>query len=271
MRQHWALLLGVVAAACVTVPAGFNLDRFQSEFPDLGPVRGPDGWYISRLDGPFGTDARSSIWRIPDDSSAPAPVASFSEPGASYSDLTYSAVTGEAYFVKDSDIHAASWSVAEGWRDLGPVTALNSEGYEASPQISAPGALYFASMRDGGRGQGDIYFAKRVNDGWEIETLGPEINSPTGEWNLALSPDGKVMVFESSGRPTNRTVSGDLYLSCMKAGKWQPAIPMHALNTDGSDLDFRFTGPREGVCSSATIGGDAILRYAGPKHFTACK
>lgn len=263
-------LLAIACASCAFTPGLPELGRFASPLPEFGLTRGPDGWYLARSSGPFASDSSSQILRYPfggGDAVAPDYFAAL----GSVSDFSYSGQYQLAFFVVDGDIQSASWSGESGWQ-AGPSTgALNTPGYEASPHMAPDGSLYFASQRAGGIGQGDIYRAIPEGDSWTIELLGPAINSPTGEWNLTLSPDGSMMVFEASGRPTNGTGSGDLYLSCNVGGEWQPAQPMVKLNTDGSDLDFRFLGYHEGVFSTAVMGGDAILRYAGPENFTACQ
>lgn len=279
MRPAAAMVGALLCASCAAQPhpppsptavPRLDLARFQSPQPEFGLTSGPDGWYLSRRDGPFGSDARSRLWRFPFGEETGVPAPEFFHGGRSVSDFSYAPLSGRAYYVVDGDIHSAHWT-KDGWELLGPVEALNTPGYEASPQPVGTGLLYFASDRAGGLGQGDLYLAQWRDDRWQVEPLGPEVNSPTGEWNLAVSADHRVMVFEASGRETNRSGYGDLYFSCRTGGKWQAAAPLTALNTDGSDLDFRFTGLRSGVFSSALVGGDAVLRSAGPEHFAACR
>ena len=145
---------------------------------------------------------------------------------------------------------------------------INSTGYEASPHLAPDGWLYFASMRAGGAGQGDIYRAKGSATGWAVEPLGNAINSPTGEWNVTLSPDGSMMVFEASG-PPDQSHGQRRSLPLMHGERRMAARQaMDALNTDGSDLDFRFIGPREGVFTSATIGGGRCAALRRPRRIS---
>lgn len=271
MRAGLALSLAFAQFSFATSASCPSLDltRFESPSPDFGLARGPDGWYLSRMTGPFGTDAGSEMIRFPY-SGGPAEDANFGTETNAGRDFSWAARARVGCFVRDGDIWCSLW-MRDGWRKADHMPSpINTDGYEASPYYAPDDTLYFASVREGGMGQGDIYRAKPSADGWQVELLGPAINSPTGEWNLTLSPDGSMMVFEASGRPTNRTVSGDLYLSCLIDGEWSEAQPMSALNTDDSDLDFRFTGMREGVFTTATIGGDGRLRYAGPENFADC-
>ncbi len=272
MRFAGILTLLILSLSACVSSNGIRPDlaRFQTPLPEFGLTRGPDGWYISRLDGPFGTDTKSQIWRYPFDGSASSP-AVFGDPDQSDSDFTWDAKSRRGCFNRNLDIWCSVWDAAAGWSEATKLPdPINTDGYEASPHFGPDGPLYFASQRNGGLGQGDIYRAQQDGSQWRIEQLGDAINSPTGEWNLTISPDGKIMVFESSGRPTNRTVPGDLYWSCLEDGAWQSAQPLHALNTDASDLDFRFIGRREGVFSTAQSNGDAVLRYAGPENFAGC-
>ena len=51
--------------------------------------------------------------------------------------------------------------------------SINSESAEYSPVITLSGALYFASARKGGAGQGDIYRALPADEGFhEVDALG---------------------------------------------------------------------------------------------------
>ena len=115
--------------------------------------------------------------------------------------------------------------------------SINSEAAEYSPVITASGALYFASARDDGPGQGDIYRAAPTDDGFApAEILGPAINSPTGEWNLWVSDDESELIFEASSRSTNVSVPGDLYYSWRTPAGWSAAVPIASLNSAGSEL-----------------------------------
>ena len=272
MRTATVIALATsLSAACAPQGQKPDLTRFETPYPEFSPTKGPDGWYISRLDGPFGTDARSSIWRYPFEGGAPRK-AVFGMIDADECELVWNAESQTACFVRTLDIWCVGWNNVSGWGEPDRLPSpVNTAGYESSPEFAPNGDLYFSSQREGGVGQGDIYRAVRSNERWTFELLGDAINSSDGEWNLALSPDGTAMVFESSGRATNRTNSGDLYLSCKVDGEWQPARPLEALNTDGSDLEFVFIGPRRGVFTSAVIGGDGVLRYAESENFVHCE
>lgn len=61
-------------------------------------------------------------------------------------------------------------------------------------------------------------------------------NTPTGEWNIWVSPDENEIIFEASSRPTNVSIPGDLYYSWRTPAGWTAAIPVEQLNTPDSDL-----------------------------------
>ncbi len=137
--------------------------------------------------------------------------------------------------------------------------SINSPEAEYSPVITGTGTLYFASSRDGGPGQGDLYVATPIGERFsEPRALGAALNSPTGEWNLWVSEDEQDLIFEASSRVTNVSVPGDLYYSWRRADGWQPAVPIVSLNTPHSDLMPRLH-PDGNVLyfTRAPIGGQA--------------
>ncbi len=142
---------------------------------------------------------------------------------------------------------------------LRAVAHVNSTDDEFSPVLAASGTLYFASNRTGGIGQGDLYLARPTTRGFATpESLGPVVNSPFGEWNLVVSPDESLLVFEASGRALNRSIPGDLYLSLRDGEGWRPPVPLSALNTTGSDLMPKLSpdGATLYYASSGPTGGD---------------
>lgn len=189
-------------------------------------------------------------------------------PDRDESDFYYSPVTETACFVSNrasgqfppnDDIWCMGWQ-GDHWDEPVPMPPpINSEAAEFSPVLRPNGDLYFASDRDGGAGFGDIYRAWPTNDGWAIERLGPEVNSRAGEWNLEISPDGEMLLFEASQRKTNRTASGDLYVSWRTADGWTQSRPVDLLNTDGSDLMPRFLDDQT-IVYATSVGPDVELR-----------
>ncbi len=133
------------------------------------------------------------------------------------------------------------------WRpgtNLGP--KINSPAMEGSPRVSPDGLeLYFASWRSGGYGSGDIYVAKRAaaDDPWsDAVNLGPGVNSPYGETNPTLSPDGLLLLFSdryvSPFRPGG-CGGGDMWMTrrASISSPWQPPVNLGAkVNSAGLDV-----------------------------------
>jgi hypothetical protein len=140
--------------------------------------------------------------------------------------------------------------------------SLNSEAAEYSPIVTTSGALYFASSRAGGHGQGDLYRAAPSADGFmPPEPLGPAANSVTGEWNLWVAADESELLFEASSRETNVSVPGDIYYSWQTESGWAAAVPVASLNSEGSDLLPRLHPDGETLYyTTAPIGGHASIR-----------
>ncbi|HKR62504.1 MAG TPA: hypothetical protein VJZ00_02130 [Thermoanaerobaculia bacterium] len=100
---------------------------------------------------------------------------------------------------------------------------VNSAGNEWFPTIAADGTLYFGSDREGGQGRTDLYRCRWNADHYEAaENLGPNVNTKFDEFEPLINADQSVLIFMSSGRPEGKG-AGDLYVSQMKDGAWQPA------------------------------------------------
>ncbi len=138
---------------------------------------------------------------------------------------------------------------------------LNSDAAEYSPVVTGSGTLYFASARDGGLGQGDLYSAAPMGNHFAApQSLGSALNTPSGEWNLWVSQDEQEIIFEASSRPTNVSIPGDLYYSWRTAEGWSPAVPVAPLNTPHSDLMPRLHPDGKTLYyTSAPIGGHARI------------
>ena len=114
---------------------------------------------------------------------------------------------------------------------------INSFGVEYSPRTDGKGNLYFASTREGGFGQGDLYVSHLRNGAHSSPVnLGSTINSHYGEWNLEVNARGSILIFEASQREQNVSSYGDLYISFKKEGDWTIPQNLTELNTSGSDL-----------------------------------
>ncbi|MFH0883970.1 MAG: hypothetical protein V2A56_13355 [bacterium] len=103
--------------------------------------------------------------------------------------------------------------VKDGWGE--PVRLpepINSDEHDVSPWIVDDGTLWFASRREGGEGDYDIWYALKRGDGFSDPiNAGPAINSIGTEVDVCLSRNATLMIFASQDQPIHFG-SGDLYL-----------------------------------------------------------
>ncbi len=123
----------------------------------------------------------------------------------------------------DNDIWMVE-KIPEGWsppQNLGNL--VNSAGQELYPTVDRKGTLYFVSTRPGGKGNSDLYFSKLTNGKYDQpQNLGDAINTPYGEGDACISPDGSFIIFTATGRPDDMG-DGDLYISENRNGVWTSA------------------------------------------------
>jgi DNA-binding beta-propeller fold protein YncE len=244
----------VVVVALLTagnIGQSLDLQAFQSELPEYGLVQGPDGYYLTRQSGAWGTKNKSEIVRF-SKSGTLTSRPTWTEPGADEIDFHYSKHQEIACLVSDRlsdqmpkspDIWCLEW-LGDQW----------GKPYVLPPPVNSSAAEYSPVIRPNGQEE------------WSVENLGSSVNSQGGEWNLGVSPDGRLLIFESSHRDTNRTISGDLYSSRLKNGEWSPAVPLSSVNTDGSDLMPRFLSD-DTIVFASSFGADVRLRIAKSIEF----
>lgn len=78
---------------------------------------------------------------------------------------------------------------------------INS-GFETAGSLSPDGnVLFFASDRDGGQGNTDLYMVRKLPNGkWSLaQNLGGVVNTPWGEDFPYMASDGKTLYFSSEG------------------------------------------------------------------------
>ena len=84
--------------------------------------------------------------------------------------------------------------------------------------------------------------ARRTATGFApAEVIGAPVSSELGEWNVLVAPDASFLVFEASGRATNVSESGDLYVSFRTAAGWTEPANLSEINTAGSELNARLS------------------------------
>lgn len=241
-------------------------DRLNSAIVEYGGIETEVGTFVTRSDAAWGEAGASRIVRLdPDSGEEHTP--SFAAPEFSDSDPFYDGVRRRLCFVstrpvndrneenEPGDIWCSERSEGEWATPQRLPFPVNSPAREYSPVFDLSGTLYFASDREGGLGQGDIYVSRQSASGdWRTENMGPAINTAHGEWNVGVNPAGTTMVVEASSRPENRTIPGDLYFSELVDGRWTDVVPLSALNSDYSDLMTRWIDDEHIVFASARAG-----------------
>ncbi|HET6565530.1 MAG TPA: hypothetical protein VFG52_08975, partial [Xanthomonadales bacterium] len=263
LKRYVLLSLCLTQCLGADLRADVPLESINSKMPEYGVVEGPDGYYFSRGSEAFGTPGKERILFVPKKGGLDLPAAWGNE-DYSEGDPYFSPDGNQVCFISDrpdaSDPHAGDadiWCALRSGDDwLAPQRLpepVNSAAVEFSPVLARDGGLYFASNRDGGLGMGDLYRASQdIGGQWQVENLGRPVNTDLGEWNLDISPNGELLVFEASHRSTNLSVSGDLYLSRRTADGWSSPVALSSLNTTGSELMPRFHS-------------DSIMTYASSK------
>jgi len=222
----------------------------------------PDGKQI--LWGSIGRDAardQQDIWEIHRTAagwSAPARVAFDTE--AVEFDPAFSPDGRQLYFDSDraggfggTDIYVAE-AIGFGFsvpRNVG--SSINSKGDEWAATPTGSGTLIFASDGRGGFGKHDLFEGK-AGEG-SPRNLGPLINGPDEDFDAALSPDGRTLVF-SSGRMSDSAAEVSLFTSRRGRQDWTPRSPLR-LGCSGFKIGAAFARryPRRLFYSAACAGG----------------
>lgn len=119
---------------------------------------------------------------------------------------------------------------------------VNSSYFEGSASVTGDEqVIYFVSDRQGGKGQADIYTAKRQGDKWSKPVnVGESINSSGDEKGVYIHPDGQTMFFVSNGH--NSLGSYDIFVSRRENGNWTKAENLgYPINTVGEEKTFSIT------------------------------
>jgi streptogramin lyase len=270
---RYATVVSIAALICASAIARDPVLFDAGQENQAGLVFTPDGntGYWAAWNGAWGDDATSprTIYssRLKDGTWTEPAMAPFS--GTFNDDDPYVSPDGRwLYFVSDrpaSDVDDQRdgdiWRYSLSGDNVLQRLDINSDAADYSPMVSGSGTLYFASDRDGGLGQGDLYRAAPVGSGFgPAEPLGPSVNSRHGEWNLWVAADDNEILFEASARPSNVSVPGDLYYSWRTEAGWVAAMPVSRINSKGSDLLPRMHPDGSTLYyTSAAIGGHAQI------------
>ena len=120
---------------------------------------------------------------------------------------------GTDVYMVDVDTATGAFGVP---RNAGP--AVNSKGDEWAPTPTARGTLIFSSDGWGGAGKHDLFEVEPGSSG-NPHNLGRRINGPDEDFDAAVSPDGRTLVF-SSGTMTDTTANVRLFRSRLTASGW---------------------------------------------------
>ena len=153
-------------------------------------------------------------------------------------------------FSSSYDRHEDSWRAPE--KLPRPV---NTSYFESSASITADGEkLYFVSEREGGYGQGDIYFSKKTNDGWgKPKNLGTVINTDLDEKFVFIHPNGKTLYFASNG---HQCLGGyDIFKTEFLNGQWSIPVNLgYPINTVNEESTFSLTKDNKTMYIAAEYG-----------------
>lgn len=139
------------------------------------------------------------------------------------------------YFIKDindgmyyEDIYV-SYNIDGAWTEP-ELLNINTEGHEATVNLSADGQTLFIFKDD--NGNGNLYSSTLVDDEWTAPVLlGSDINLESHETHVAISPDNNILLFVSDRKGG---IGGqDIYM-CKKlpTGEWAKAQNLGpAINT----------------------------------------
>jgi len=149
---------------------------------------------------------------------------------------------------------------------------INSPSHDFYPMMSAGGAIYFSSQREG-PGTNNIYRSELVDGKYtRAVKLGGAVNTEHREFDPYISPDESLLIF-TSNRPQGLG-SGDLYISFKdKSGEWTPARNMgDRINSSGPEFCAQISpdGKYLFFTSARTSGRGAPERPFGYKDFKEC-
>ena len=133
---------------------------------------------------------------------------------------------------------------------------VNSSYFESSGCVTKDGnTIYFVSDRPGGKGQADIYMARRNGKEWSKPiNLGDSINTSGDELSVFIHPSGQYIFFASNGHSS--LGSYDIFASKKVDGKWSKAINMgYPINTVGAEKTISVTEDLKTAYVSSTYKG----------------
>lgn len=105
------------------------------------------------------------------------------------------------------------------WTQPLPMAALNSDADDFAASVASSGTVYFASRREGGQGNADIYRAELTATGFVVEPVPGAVNSALSESDVFIDPDERFMILTRTD--DSRGLGGDdLFVSINEGGVW---------------------------------------------------
>lgn len=124
------------------------------------------------------------------------------------------------------------------------LTGINTPAGEENPHISPDeNSLWFASDREGGFGERDLWFSARQNGQWTTPVnLGPAINTAENEDQIWVSPVGNEVFFNRGGLyRTSWTENG--FTPPQQIDMGHPISAEASLTDDGKEMFFAVGDP----------------------------
>jgi len=168
------------------------------------------------------------------------------------------------YFIKDindgmyyDDIYVShnydgSWTEPE-------LLSINTEGHEATINVSVDGQTLFIYKDD--NGDGNLYYSSSNNEEWNTPVLlGSDINSKSQETHVAISPDENTLYFVSDRK--GGLGKQDIYF-CNKLpnGEWAKAQNIGSVINTPYDEDGVFIHPDGKTLYFSSHGHSSIGGY----------
>lgn len=168
------------------------------------------------------------------------------------------------YYVKDVDDGKYFEDIYVSYNEDGvwsepELLNINTEGHEATVNISVDGQTLFIYKDD--NGDGNIYTSQLDGDKWTTpEKLGSDINSSSQETHAHISPDGNILYFVSNRK--GGLGGKDIYM-CKKlpTGEWALAQNMGPTINTEFDEDGIFIHPDGKSMYFSSKGHKSIGHY----------
>ena len=230
-----------------SVPLKFMPGTVTSDNLDFNSAYSPDGksFYFCRSENSkwviYVTKFEGNTW------STPSP-ADFYDARYSEADPVF-APDGSLYYIsnrprneadtlKDHDIWKVKPTGENQWSEPLNISIVNSDSNEFYISFAANGNLYFASSRQGGFGQEDIYISHYENNPYaQPVNVGAEINSQGSDHDPLIDENERFLIFTSSDRKDSFG-QADLYVAKRRGKKWEYAV----------NLGERFNTPTYEYC-----------------------